>query len=360
MCASCPEPRLRALAVNANLLTGRANRMTEATSLASWTRALRKQLDALNLDSDALCREAGLDPQWMDDPNARYPLSATTRLWHLAVQASGDPAIGLRVSRFVSPTTFHALGYALVASGSLREVFERIVRYHQVVSDALELALTREPDRYRFFLKVPEGSPPPALEAIDAFAAIYVRTCRNRLGRDYAPLAVHLRRPAPVDPSQWHKVFRCPVHFAATDDCLEFGLHDFDSHLDDTNPELDEHHQTVLKRTLLQLRPLTWERKVRGVIEAQLPEGEPSAERVAQALHLSLRSLQRHLADEGTRFDTLLNECRENLALLHLRDLECSLSEISCLLGFVDASSFSRAFKRWTGMTPGQFRDGLR
>jgi len=334
--------------------------MTEPTSLASWTRALRKQLDALGLDSDALCREAGIDPQLMDDPNARYPLSATTRLWALAVERSGDPAIGLRVSRFVSPTTFHALGYALVASGSLREVFERIVRYHQVVSDALELELTRGEDRYRFCLKVPDSSPPPALEAIDAFAAIYVRTCRNRLGRDYAPLAVYLRRPEPLDPKQWHTVFRAPVFFAAAEDRLEFALQDFDSHLDDANPELAEHNEAVLKRTLAQLRPLTWERKVRGAIEAQLPEGEPSADRIAQALHLSLRSLQRHLADEGCRFDTLLNECRENLALLHLRDPQCSLSEISYLLGFADTSSFSRAFKRWTGMTPGQFRDGLR
>src|SRR5471030_1966538 len=169
--------------------------MPEATSLSSWTRALRKQLDALGLDSAALCHEAGLDPQLMDDPNARYPLSATTRLWELAVASSGDPAIGLRVSRFVSPTTFHALGYALVASGSLREVFERIVRYHQVVSDALELELTRGEDRYRFRLKVPLGSLAPAFEAIDAFAATYVRTCRNRLGREYAPMAVYLRRP---------------------------------------------------------------------------------------------------------------------------------------------------------------------
>jgi AraC-like DNA-binding protein len=334
--------------------------MNEPTSLASWTRALRKQLDALGLDSEALCREAGLDPQWMDDPNARYPLSATTRLWALAVQASGDPALGLRVSRFVSPTTFHALGYALVASGSLREVFERIVRYHPVVSDALELQLTRTEDCYRFNLKVPAGCPTPAYEAIDAFAAIYVRTCRNRLGRDYAPLAVYLRRPEPADPSPWHKVFRSAVWFAQDQDCLEFGLHDFDSHLDDANPELAEHNETVLKRTMAQLQPLTWERKVREAIEAQLPEGEPSAERIAQALHLSLRSLQRHLADEGCRFDTLLNECRENLALLHLRDPQCSLGEISYLLGFADASSFSRAFKRWTGMTPGQFRDGLR
>lgn len=334
--------------------------MSEPTSLASWTRALRRQLDALGLDGNALCREAGLDPQWMDDPNARYPLSATTRLWGLAVTASGDPAIGLRVSRFVSPTTFHALGYALVASGSLREVFERIVRYHQMVSDALVLELTRNADRYRFVLKVPPGSPQPAVEAIDAFAAIYVRTCRNRLGRDYAPLAVHLRRPAPVDCGPWHKVFRCDLVFDAADDCLEFGLHDFERHLDDTQPELATSSQATPQPTLAQLQPLTWERKVLGAIEAQLPEGEPSAERVAQALHLSLRSLQRHLADEGCRFDTLLNECRENLALLHLRDPQCSLSEISCLLGFTDASSFSRAFKRWTGLTPGQFRDGVR
>lgn len=334
--------------------------MTEPTSLASWTRALRKQLDALGLDSAALCVQAGLDPQRMDDPNARYPLSATTRLWALAVQASGDPAIGLRVSRFVSPTTFHALGYALVASSSLREVFERIVRYHQVVSDALALELSLEGERYRFRLLQPPGSPAPAFEAIDAFAAIYVRTCRNRLGRDYAPLAVYLRRPQPADPQPWHRVFRAPVFFGAEEDRLEFAAQDFDSHLDDANPELAEHNETVLKRTLAQLQPLTWERKVRAAIEAQLPEGEPGAERIAQALHLSLRSLQRHLADEGCRFDALLNECRENLALLHLRDPQCSLAEVSHLLGFADTSSFNRAFKRWTGMTPGQFRDGLR
>jgi AraC-like DNA-binding protein len=247
-----------------------------------------------------------------------------------------------------------------VASGSLREVFERIVRYHQVVSDALELELSRTEDRYRFRLKIPPGNPAPAFEAIDAFTAIYVRTCRNRLGREYAPLAVYLRRPEPADPHQWHKVFRSPVYFCADEDRLEFSLEDFDSHLDDANPELAEHNETVLNRTLAQLKPLTWERKVRDAIEEQLPEGEPSAEHIAQTLHLSLRSLQRHLADEGCRFDTLLNESRENLALLHLRDPQCSLSEISYLLGFADTSSFSRAFKRWTGITPGQFRDGLR
>jgi len=333
--------------------------MTEPTTLASWTRALRKQLDALGLDSIALCRTAGLDPQLMDDPNARYPVTATTRLWQLAVQASGDPAIGLRVSRFVSPTTFHALGYALVASGTLQEVFERIVRYHEVVSDVLALDLRRTNERYEFRFSAAQGNPAPAAEAIDAFAAIYVRTCRNRLGRDYAPLAVYLQRPVPVDPQPWHDVFRAPIVFSAKENLLEFACSDFDSRLQDGNPELAEHNETVLKRTLEQLKPMTWERRVRAAIEAQLPDGEPSAEYIAQTLHLSLRSLQRHLADEGFRYDLLLNQCRQNLAIQHMREPKTSLSEIAYLLGFGDTSSFSRAFKRWTGQTPSQFRDGL-
>ena len=331
----------------------------EPTSLASWTRALRKQLDALGLDSAQLCQEAGVDPALMEHPNARYPLSATTRLWGLAVQASGDPALGLKTSQYVSPTSFHALGYALVASSSLREVFERIERYHRVVSDALSLELTRGEDRYEFCLNVPAGGPSPAPEAIDAFIAIYVRTCRNRLGRDFAPLAVHLRRPQPADPSPWHDALRAPIQFGAQRDLLQFPLQAFDSPLEDGNQELAEHNETVLKRTLEQLQPLTWHRRVRTCLENQLPNGEPSAERIAQSLHLSLRSLQRHLADEGCSYENLLSETRQNLALQHMRDPHCSISEIAYLLGFADSSSFSRAFKRWTGQAPSQYRDSL-
>lgn len=331
----------------------------EPTTLASWTRALRKQLDALGLDSAALCRQAGLEPELLDAPNARCPLSATTRLWQLAVAASGDPALGLSTSQFVSATTFHALGYALNASSSLREVFERIVRYHRVVSDALELELREVGDTYEFRFHAPAGGPPPAAEALDAFAAIYVRSCRNRLGRDFAPLAVYLQRPQPAEPQPWHAVFRAPLHFAAAENLLCFSRAALDQHLDDGNPELAELNEAMLERNLAQLQAPTWAQKVRNCLQAQLPDGEPSAERVAQSLHLSLRSLQRHLADEGVRYDSLLADTRHSLALQHMRDPRCSISEIAYLLGFADTSSFSRAFKRWTGLAPSQYREGL-
>lgn len=333
--------------------------MTEATTPAGWTRALRRQLDRLGLDSQSLYLAAGLDPAWLDDPEARYPLSATTRLWHLAVEASGDPAIGLRASRFVSPSHFHALGYGLMASDNLREVFERIERYHQVVGDALNPVLQRDPERYAMRLLARDQATVLAAEAIDAFAAIYLRTCRNRLGRHYAPLGVCLTRPEPLDPGPWQRLFRAPITFGAAENRLEFALADFESHLDDTTTLPAQPTETVLEATLGMQQPLTWERRVRTTIELSLHLGLPSADDIARLLNVSLLSLQRQLANEGWRYDSLLDECRQNLALNYLRDPECSLSDIGDRLGFDDTGSFTRAFRRWTGLSPGQFRNGL-
>ena len=333
--------------------------MPESSSLASCTRALRKHLNALGLDSDRLCREAGLDPQQLDSPEGCCRVVTHSRLWELAAHASGDPAIGLRVSRLVTPSSFPALGYGVVASDNLREVFERIVRYHAAVSDALQPQLHYEDGRYRLRLQPLTGQPPCAAEAIDAFSAIYLRICRQRLGRDYAPLVVRLTRPAPLDPEPWHKIMRAPVEFAAPENALEFAGDDFESHLDEPTPEMARHHEAVLDRTLGLMRPLTWERRVRHAIENLLPNGEPAAERIAEALHQSSLNLQRHLANEGCRYDILLDECRQNLALAYLRDADATLEEVASRLGFADTGSFKRAFKRWTGLSPGQYRLGL-
>ncbi|KPB73984.1 AraC family transcriptional regulator [Pseudomonas cannabina] len=328
--------------------------MPEPSSLASWTRALRKQLDALGADSNALCLSAGIDPRQLDDPDAQFPAATTALLWELAVQTSLDPTLGLRVSRFVSPTTFHALGYTLVASGSLREVFERIVRYHSVADDSLELDFRAAGERYEFRFSAPKSCPSPIHELLDAFAAIYLRTCRNRLGRGYAPLAVHLQRPAPDNPQPWHDLFRSALNFSAKENMLEFGADDFDGHLHDGPIQLTEHNTNGDP-----LPSLIWEQRVRSAIETLLPDGEPTAQSIAEALHLSERSLERHLADEGCCYDLLLNQCRQNLALLHMSEPQTSLSEVAYLLGFGDTDSLSRAFKRWTGLTPEQYRNGL-
>src|SRR5215469_5842705 len=107
------------------------------TSLSSWGLAIAKALEARGCDPAAVFASAGLDFSVLDDPEARLPVRSPSRLWPLAVRATGDPCFGLEVARHTLPTTFHALGFSLAASATLHEAFERIVRYYRLISDAI-------------------------------------------------------------------------------------------------------------------------------------------------------------------------------------------------------------------------------
>eukprot|EP01035_Chromulina_nebulosa_P034058 gene34058-45655_t len=147
------QSRLRALRPSQPSLRQRRAEVVHNVQAASMSNAVlvvgmsgnpfckraRKALDAAGVDSAALFAEAGLDIAALADAQARYPVARTNRLWQLAVDATGDPAFALTVARQSGLLTFHALGYSLSASATLREAFERLLRYFRVVSDGAEL-----------------------------------------------------------------------------------------------------------------------------------------------------------------------------------------------------------------------------
>lgn len=333
--------------------------MQRTTVLSSWGRAIRRALERAGVDSAALFAEAGLDIAALDDPNARYPLEQTTRLWALSVRATGDSAFGLAVASQVTPTTFHALGYALQASTTLREAFERMVRYFRIVTDAADLQFSAEDGRYCFRIR-PAGAVMPAPESFDAFISIFLRFCRSQLGRDFSPERITLRRPQPVDIAGFERLLRCPLEFDAAENAIWFGCEAFDRRLENANPELARHNDEIVLRYLARHDKQNLLARVRGALTELLPTGVPTADKVADKLHLSLRSLQRKLAEEGSSYEGLLNETRRELAESYLQDRGYSIGEITFLLGFSDTSSFTRAFRRWTGTSPSQFRDESR
>lgn len=327
------------------------------TTLTSWARAIRKALDAAGVDSRALFAAAGLDVAALADAQARYPVEHTNRLWQLAVAATGDPAFGLVVARHAGALSFHALGYSLNASGTLREAFERLTRYFRVVSDGAELSFHRDGWQYRYVIDVRSGGVQPAYESIDAFAYVIVRMCRGLYRSDYAPLRLALRRPAPPDPLPYQRAFRCPIEFAAPDNAMWFDSAHFEHALESANPELARHNDEVAARYLARFGRALVRERLRAVLIEQLPAGEPSQDKAAEALHLSVRSLQRRLADEGTSYKAVLDDLRRELAVSYLRQARNSISEITYLLGFSDTSSFTHAFRRWTGVAPSRYRD---
>ena len=330
---------------------------TAFTALASWARAIRKALLAQRLNADALLRQAGIEPAALADPDARVPVAQTSTLWRLAVAATGDEALGLRVAREVQPTTFHALGYALQASATLGEAFGRAARYCRIVTDDGELAVEAQGETFHVLLRPATGEAAPAIEAVDAFAALQVRTALVLSARAVRPLRVALCRPRPAEPAVFEKVFHAPVQFAAADNRIVFAAADFARPLEGANPELARLNESLAAQQLARLDAADLPARVRAVLAQRLPDGEPTADAVAASLHLSLRSLQRKLAERGLRYETLLDEIRRELSQQHLRDPRLSLNEIAFLLGFADASSFSRAFRRWTALAPSTWRE---
>ena len=327
-----------------------------ATALTSWAKAVRKALEAAGHDPRPLFDQAGLDLSALEDPNARYPVEGTTKLWRLAVEVTGNPAFGLSVASQVNQTTFHALGYSLIASATLKDAFERLVRYFRIVTDAGELEFRLVGDEYHLLMLIDPRWPEPAYEAVDAFTSIHVRMCRAMYGRSLSPLRVALRRPAPRDVAAFERVFRAPLEFGAPQNLLAFDRASFEKPLEGAHPELARHNDEIVVKYLAHFDRHNITNRVHSVLIELLSLGEPSQEKIADALHMSLRNLQRKLAAENTSYKEILNNTRRALALSYMKDQRYSVSEITYLLGFSDTSSFTRAFRRWTGKAPTQFR----
>lgn len=326
-----------------------------ATVLASQMRALRAALDRAGVDPKPLFEQAGLPYTALDDANARYPVSATTRLWRLAVATTGDEAFGLSVAAHYTPTSFHALGYSLLASATLRDAFERIARYFQLSTDAGRFSLTLEGERYCLRLQPSRQLKPPPVETLDAYVYLFVRFCRIQLGRDYSPALIRLTRPRPKALAAFERRLRAPLEFDAETTELWFECEAFERPLQSANPELARQNDEIVVRYLARFSRDNLRARLREALIERLAQGEPTAATLARALNLSLRSLQRKLAEEGTSYDAILTETRRELALSYLSERHHSVSEVTYLLGFADTSSFTRAFKRWTGQTPSAY-----
>jgi len=311
-------------------------------------------LEALAIDPIPVLLDTGFAVDAFRDPNARLPASATAHLWRRASSRAADPAFGLFASRFVRPTTFHALGYAVFASTTLRDALHRLLRYSHVVSDAAELELetTRTTARLKFVIRPGEV---PSAEALDAVMSLIVRTSRTLTDRSFSLLCVEQRRPPPFDESPYERFFRCPLAFAAKHDALTFDAAVLDRRLTTANPELARHNDDLVQRYLADMRDGSIVDRVRKTLSEQL-SGDTSPGKVATMLGMSSRSLQRRLQEQGTSYVKVLADTRRELATGYLREHHWSITEIAFLLGFEDASAFARAFRSWTGTSPSEFR----
>ena len=334
-------------------------RTAEVTStwLATGARVLWRVIEANGFDADALFRDAGLDPALLNEPRGRYPSGRASSAWVRAAQSSGVPHLGLEAARHYRLTDFHALGVAFQSSSTLLMALERLDRHESIVNSGLNFSIVRAQGRIDLACD-PLGLAGDALRINeDMRAALVVDLCRSGTSGVLDPVEVAFTYPTPLQTEEYARFFRCPVRFSAPVNCIAFAEGDGDRAFTSTHPELARINDQLLDRMAKTLRESEVIRGAKAAIIAALPSGTPKDDEIARALLLSARTFQRKLAEQGTNFTELLGQVRRELAEQYIRDPDIPVTEISYLLGFSDVSSFSRAFKRWTGSPPAAFRD---
>jgi len=326
-----------------------------STTLSSWARVVCKAIDDKGVDSTQLLTLAEISPDVLNNPEGRIPVSKMTRLWELAVEATGDEAFGLSVPSFVQPTTFHALGFSLMVSATLREAWQRTQRYYKIVSDVLDIQIEEYGTESALcYVSIPGNA--YAKEAIDAFIATMVNLSSGITGGNAKPTRIEFERAEPTNKARFETAFPCDIYFGTGRNQIYFTNEELDRPLAAANIEIALKNDEVIQNYLSRLLKQSLAKQVTEKIIVSLSMGEPSQEVIANSLHMSSRSLQRKLKEETTSFRQLLEDVRKELAKNYLVSSQQSVIEIAYQLGFQDPSNFTRAFKRWYSLSPSAFR----
>jgi AraC-like DNA-binding protein len=333
--------------------------VTKRTTAAIWVKGIAEMLAAEGLDAPGLLIAAGIDPAALDAPGARLPTEKISRLWELAAERSGNPAIGLAQHHVARPASFDVVGYAMMSCADLRAAFERLIRYLLILSDGLTMTMSEEGAGHRVTFVLFGGDRPVPRQRIEFIFVTVIGFCRWISGRDMHPAAVELPYPTPADLAPYRVAFRCPVSFDASRASLLFAGADMAVPLPTSNPQLLELHERFAGDYLRQFDHAHTSYRAREIIVRRLPDGEPRRDEVADKLCMSERTLQRRLEEEKTSFIQLLDDTRRELAEQYLGRLNLSLGQAAYLLGFADQSSFFRACRRWFDVSPGQYRSQL-
>lgn len=312
----------------------------------------------LGLDTDQILRAAGLDRATIEDPDVRIPVEQVDALWRKACELSGDPNLALHAIEVLPFGAYRVIDYLASSAPTIGTALAKVSDYFPLIRNGvIRLPYVVGEDLVTFAIEAP--SCPSAISrpfAEYTLAAVFLRT---RIGTNsrYPLVRVEFSHQRPADISEHERIFECPVEFGAETCRLILAREVWETPRMGSDPALfsvlDAHARMLLEKLP---NPAELVGQVREVIESELRGGNPQLESVARHLAMSPRTLQRRLKDQGVLFNDVLDAMRFRAARSYLAQRDIAGTEVAYLLGFAEQSSFNRAFKRWSGLTPTEYR----
>jgi AraC-like DNA-binding protein len=322
--------------------------------------ALIEGVRPAGVSRDDLLRAAGIERARVDDVDGRLGGDEIERAQLAALDLTGDEALGLHVGERVSTISFDVVAELASHAPTLREAFHAFARFHPIVTDGPDAALDEKHETATIAYRFPGTSP-----RCDRLRTEFAIVGLFRLVLHFAPRreqirAVYFEHGSPPYQHEYVRIFGGIARFDQPLTGIEFDRDLLDLPQLPRHGELYAVLESLAERKLSRLtREGGHAERLREYLVTSALGDRPQMDRVARSLGISVRSLRRRLDEEGVSYTTLLNEARATYAKRMLDDSRRSIYETAYAMGFSDPSAFHRAFKRWTGMTPTQYRASL-
>ena len=301
--------------------------------------------------------ELGLTAGDLDQPDGTLSDDRFFSLLESIATLADGRAIGIRVGASMRCDDYGAFGLAFKSSVDLDGSFVRVARFDKVVTNVANFTVQR--GARSSWMTVPETTSGRLGELMTIELALAAATSLSRevVGDDFAPRQVRFGHTEPASKAAAEDHFRCPVMFGDRKSGIEIDNRDLArvNRLGDS--KISEFFDQHLKRELDErMATDTLAAQVRELVTRVLSEGSPKIETIASQLGMSRRTLQRRLADEHLVYSDLVEQARRDVATNLLKHQRYGLAEVAFLAGYSDQSTFTRAFRRWEGLTPADFR----
>ncbi|KAA3610450.1 MAG: AraC family transcriptional regulator [Calditrichaeota bacterium] len=314
--------------------------------------------DQLGLDKNLLIKQLGIDNDVLQKSENYIPCSVHGKLLELVVQKTGLSHFPIECGRNFEPGNLNILGYLISNAPNMRAAYNFGARFDQIVGDGMKFSFEETEEYIINYVDVtaPELEPYKRYCA-EACTAQVATLKRQVIGKDINPVKVHFQHSEPKNLQPYLDFFKCDVMFDQERNCIFFPVSIMDEPISHANPDLFIMFQKYAEDTLENIgtRNLITQAVSKTLIEL-LPTNNATLEIVANRMAVGIRTLQRQLKLEGNTFNEVLKKVRKEMAERQLQNSTIPISEISYLLGFSEPSIFHRSFKKWTGQTPGDFR----
>lgn len=328
----------------------------------SLTNTLLSVAEAYGAKVDEILNECGIVKTVLEDPDNRISFEQQERLWSVLVERCQEENFGLKVGKRTEPGSFNILGYIAMNSSNLAEAFHYIQDYQNIVGEGGNIEVLPNSHDNTQMNTVIRYTPlnsdlPVTKERVAAVISSWIKMGQWLVG-SFVIEKVCFTAPLPHCRDEYDQFFQCAVLFEQAHNQIELSPLIMNAKMNQANSTLCEMLREKADSLIQDINQTgSLRESVISLISLRLIDGEPDRSDIAGALNMSPRTLQRKLSDGGDSFQALVNETRQQLAEYHLGRDELSASEISYLLGFSEPSNFYRAFKKWTGQTPGQYRN---